>query len=131
MLDISLNRMVLSAMAVLWVASARPLTIAQESSHRESASGLARVNDKDLRAFVHAYVEYHRIRQTYEAELAKVHDPKERAKIQGEGDAKVRQILERQNLTPESYNRLFSAVNGNEQLRRKTLKLIEEERNRT
>jgi len=52
-------------------------------------------------------------------------------KTQREGDSKVKQTLEEQNLTPDSYNRLFTAVNGNEQLRRKALKLIDEERNRS
>ena len=33
-----------------------------------------------------------------------------------------------QGLTPDSYNRLFTAVNNNEQLRKKTLKWIQEER---
>jgi hypothetical protein len=128
MLDISLNRMALSAMAVLCVTSITPVTSAQETSNRASASGLSSVSDKDLRAFVHAYVEYHKIRQTYEAQLGRVQDPKEREKLEREGDSKVKQALEKQKLTPESYNRLFSAINGNEQLRRKTLKLIDEER---
>lgn len=128
MLDISLNRMALSAMAVLCVTSITPVTSAQETSNRASASGLSSVSDKDLRAFVHAYVEYHKIRQTYEAQLGRVQDPKEREKLEREGDSKVKQALEKQKLTPESYNRFFSAINGNEQLRRKTLKLIDEER---
>jgi hypothetical protein len=128
MLDISLNRMALSAMAVLCVTSITPVTSAQETSNRASASGLSSVSDKDLRAFVHAYVEYHKIRQAYEAQLGRVQDPKEREKLEREGDSKVKQALEKQELTPESYNRFFSAINGNEQLRRKTLKLIDEER---
>ena len=131
MLDVSLNRMVLGAMAVLWVTSVTPVTSAQEATKQAPAGDPSTVSDKDLRAFANAYVEYHKIRQTYEAQLGKVQDPKEREKIQREGDSKVKQALEKQKLTPESYNRLFTAVNRNEQLRQKALKLINEERLRS
>ena len=131
MLDVSLNRMVLGAMAVLWVTSVTPVASAQESANRAPARDPSTVSDNDLRAFAHAYVEYHKIRQTYEAQLGKVQDPKEREKIQREGDSKVKQALEKQKLTPESYNRFFTAANRNEQLRQKALKLINEERNRS
>ena len=131
MLNVSLNRMVLGAMAILWITSVTPATSAQEAPKQAPAGDPSTVSDKDLRAFANAYVEYHKIRQTYEAHLGKVQDPKEKEKIQREGDSKVKQALEKQKLTPESYNRLFTAVNRNEQLRQKALKLINEERLRS
>jgi len=73
-------------------------------------------------------VAYQKLRQTYEPRLGKIQDPKEKQKLQQEGDAKVKEALEKHGLTPQSYNRLFAAVNGNEQLRQKALKLINEER---
>lgn len=86
------------------------------------------VSDKELQNFAKAYVAYHKIRQSYESRLSTVQDPKEREKIQREGDAKVSQALQKQGLTPDSYNRVFAAVNNNEQLRKRALKLIDEER---
>ena len=125
------NRALIGVLAVCSViAVAAPLS-AQESRERTQAAGPSTVSDKNLKAFANAYAEYHKIRQTYEARLGKVQDPKEREKIQREGDSKVTQALEQQKLTPESYNRLFTTVNGDEQLRRKVLKWIDEERNRS
>jgi len=112
---------------VLWVT---PVTHAQEPP-KQGASQQVNINDRELRVFAKAYTEYHKIRQAYEKQLSNVQDPKERAKIQQEGNSKVKKALEKHGLTPESYNRLFTDVNANEQLRKKVLKLIETERNRS
>jgi hypothetical protein len=89
------------------------------------------VSDKELRAFAKAYVEYQRIRQDYDPKLNNTRDEKEKLKIQREGDEKVKLALERQGLTPQDYNRLFVAVNGNPQLRQKALALINDERKKS
>jgi hypothetical protein len=89
------------------------------------------VSDKELRAFAKAYVEYQKIRQSYEPKMNNTRDEKEKLKIQREGDDKVKQALEKQGLTPQGYNRLFAAVNGNPQLRQKALTLINDERKKS
>lgn len=131
MFDVFRNREVVGVLAACWVMAVTPPLSAQEAPKQTQAADSSAVSDKNLKSFANAYVKYHKIRQTYEARLGKVQDPIEREKIQREGDSKVKQTLEEQNLTPDSYNRLFTAVNGNEQLRRKALKLIDEERNRS
>jgi len=103
----------------------------QELPKQDPSAQPTKVSDKDLRTFVKAYVAYQNIRQIYEPRLGKVQDPNEKAKIQQEGDSKVKQALEQQGLTPESYNRLFAAVNANEPLRQKALRLIREERSKS
>jgi hypothetical protein len=129
MFDIFRNRDVVGVLAVFGVMAVTPPLSAQEAREQTQAADPSTVSDKNLKAFANAYVEYHKIRQSYEARIGKVQDPKEREKLQREGDSKVKQVLEKQKLTPESYNQFFTAVNGNEQLRRKALKLIDEERN--
>lgn len=131
MFDVFRNREVVGVLAVFLVMAVTPPLSAQEAPKQTQAADPSTVSDKNLKSFANAYVEYHKIRQTYEARLGKVQDQMEREKIQREGDSKVKQALEKQNLTPESYNRLFTAINGNEQLRRKALTLINEERNRS
>jgi len=131
MFDVFRNREVVGVLAVFWIMAVAPPLSAQEAPKQTQAADPSTVSDKNLKSFANAYVEYHKIRQTYEARIGKVQDPMEKEKIQREGDSKVKQTLEEQNLTPDSYNRLFTAVNGNEQLRRKALKLIDEERNRS
>jgi hypothetical protein len=121
------SRVWFGAVAVLVGLGITAPAVAQESK-QASAPAQKNFSDKDLKSFAKAYVEYHRIRQTYETRLNNIQDPKEKEKIQREGDSKVSKALEKQGLTPDSYNRLFAAVNNNEQLRKKTLKMIEEER---
>jgi predicted ATPase with chaperone activity len=108
---------------VAWGADAAP----KQVSTAESSN----VSDKELRAFAKAYVEYHKIRQNYEPKMNNTRDEKEKLKIQREGDDKVKQALEKQGLTPQGYNRLFAAVNGNPQLRQKALTLINDERKKS
>jgi hypothetical protein len=108
---------------VAWGADAAP----KQGSTAESSN----VSDKELRAFAKAYVEYHKIRQNYEPKMNNMRDEKEKLKIQREGDDKVKQALEKQGLTPQGYNRLFAAVNGNPQLRQKALTLIDDERKKS
>jgi len=86
------------------------------------------VGDEDFRSIAKAYVDYHKIRQAYEKQLDQTQDAKEKERLQREGDSKVSKALEKQGLTPQTYNRLYAAVNNNEQLRKKALKMIEEER---
>jgi hypothetical protein len=76
-------------------------------------------------------VEYQKIRQDYEPKLNNTRDEKERVKIQREGDDKVKQALDKQGLSPQGYNRIFVAVNGNPQLRQKALALIGDERKKS
>src|SRR5436309_12921073 len=108
---------------VAWGADAAP----KQGSTAESSN----VSDKELRAFAKAYVEYQKIRQNYEPKMDNTRDEKEKLNIQREGDDKVKQALEKQGLTPQGYNRLFAAVNGNPQLRQKALTLINDERKKS
>ncbi|MBI1994984.1 MAG: DUF4168 domain-containing protein [Deltaproteobacteria bacterium] len=108
-----------------------PFTHAQDLPKQSQSAEPTKLSDKDLRAFAKAYVAYQKLRQTYEPRLNRAQDPKEKEQIQREGDFKVKEALEKHGFTPQSYNRLFAAVNGNEQLRQKALKLINEERSRS
>jgi len=120
-----------AALIGLMLLSLPPIIRAQDPPKQTSSAEPAKLSDKDIRAFAKAYVAYQKLRQTYEPRLGKIQDPKEKQKLQQEGDAKVKAALEQQGLTPQSYNRLFAAVNSNEQLRQKALKLINEERSRS
>jgi Domain of unknown function (DUF4168) len=110
---------------------AAPTWSGEASPKQTSPAEPSNVSDKDLRAFVKAYVEYQKIRQNYEPKMNSTRDEKEKQRIQREGDDKVKQALEKQGLTPQAYNRLFVAVNGNPQLRQKALALINDERKKS
>ena len=120
-----------SALIGLLFLSFPSITHAQDLPKQTQSAEPTKLSDKDLRVFAKAYVAYQKLRQTYEPRLNRAKDPKEKEQIQREGDLKVKEALEKQGLTPQSYNWLFAAVNGNEQLRQKALKLINEERSRS
>ncbi|HEV8344814.1 MAG TPA: DUF4168 domain-containing protein [Candidatus Binatia bacterium] len=107
------------------------LAHAQQAPAQQGSGQPAKVSDKELRAFAKAYVEFHKIRERYEPAMSKAKDSAEKEKIQQEGNLKVKEAVEKQGFTVESYNRIFAAVNGNEELRKKALKLINEERKKS
>ena len=101
---------------------------AQPSRKPQSAQQQTSVSDSELRAFAKAYVEYHKIRQKYEPQLKATKDAQQSKKIQDEANAKIKDVLAKQQLTPQQYNRVFNLVNNDEALRKKAMKLINEER---
>ncbi|HWP23160.1 MAG TPA: DUF4168 domain-containing protein [Candidatus Binatia bacterium] len=123
---------ILPTMAMAVVALGLPVEAAWSAAAAPSpAAERTKVGDQDLRAFAKAYVQYHKLRQDYEAKIASTKDEAEKARLQREGDEKVKQALQKQGLTPQSYNRLFVAVNNDPQLRQKALGLISEERSKS
>lgn len=99
-----------------------------QSPKRQAPSQQANISDKELRAFAKAYVAFHKIRQAYEPSLRNAKGTAESEKIQQEANAQVTTALKKQGLDVASYNRIFTAVNANEELRKKALRLISEER---
>jgi hypothetical protein len=105
------------------------ISIPAQESPKQPGGEQNKVSDAELQAFAKAYVEYHKIRQKYEPQLqATKDDPQQSKKIQDEANTKIKDTLARQQLTPQQYNRLFTLVNNDETLRKKAMKLIEEER---
>jgi hypothetical protein len=86
------------------------------------------LSDKDIQSFARAYVDFHKIKSDYEARMKRTNDAGEKERLKREGDAKVDSALKKQGFTADSYTKTFAAVNNNEQLRKKTLKYVEEER---
>jgi hypothetical protein len=91
----------------------------------------ARVSDQDLMAFAKAYTEVQQIRSRYEPSLQKTKDAKESARLQQEANAKLKKTLDKQGLSIDRYNKIYAAVNANEELRRKALKMVEQERKKS
>jgi hypothetical protein len=109
---------------------AAPVESGEAPKKQDAGEGIA-LSDKELNAFVKAYVEYQKIQSSYGPALENTKDPKEKKRIQDEANAKVIQALDTHGLTSERYNRIFASVNGNEDRRKKVLKKIEEERKKS
>lgn len=101
---------------------------AQDKPRDQQPGQQSEISDKELKAFAKAYVEFHKIRSAYENSLDEVRNRQEETKAQHEALIKIDKALEKQGLKPDAYYRIFKAVNADEKLRAKTMKLIEEER---
>ncbi len=113
----------------LWLV---PAVHSEQPQHPASQQGSdQQVSDQELKAFAKAYVEYQKVRQHYESSLSNAKDAAEKERIQQEGTQRAREAVEKQGLSVESYKRIFSTVNGNKELRKKALNLINEERKKS
>lgn len=128
MKELALRRIAHMAIIGLLSLHLAPKAQAQRLSAQQGSGQPAKVSDKELKAFAKAYVEFHKVRQRYEPPLSKAKEGPEREKIRNEGNLKAKEAVEKQGFTVESYNRIFTAINGDEELRKKALKLIDEER---
>jgi hypothetical protein len=101
---------------------------AADAPKQAGNSGQPAVSDRELASFVKAYVDYQRIRSQYAPALAKEKDPTRKKQIEQEANTKIKRSLDTNRLSPERYNRIFATVNSNENLRKRVLKQVEEER---
>jgi hypothetical protein len=106
------------------------LGVAQETPKAQTDKQ-EKINDAELRAFVKAYVENQRIRQQYEPSLMDNKDPQKGQQLQDRANEELKKSLAKQNLTIEKYNSIYNQINSDEELRKKALKLVEEERKKT
>jgi Domain of unknown function (DUF4168) len=125
------GRTILGAILALMLPTGLPLAYAQPLPPQQPSQQRNDISEEELRAFAKAYMELQEIRLKYEPTLKDAQDPREIEKVQREALSRVEESLERQGLNVESYNRILVAVNRDEQLRKKTLKLIEEEQKKS
>ena len=95
---------------------------------QQSPGASSEVSDQELQAFAKSYVEFHKMRTIYEPQVSVAKTPEEKTRIQQEAVAKFGSVLEREGLTMERYAALYKTVNGNDRLREKVIKLIEDEK---
>ena len=122
------RQFVFTLMLISLLPQGTPAAGTQEALKLKPPVEQTHVSDKELKVFVKAYVETQKIRLAHEVALKNSREPEETQKIQREANEKLEKSLKEQGLTVKSYNRIFAAVNGNDELRKKTLKLIEQER---
>jgi hypothetical protein len=101
-------------------------SISITSAQSESAP----LNDGDFSRFITVNVELQKLAEQYEPVFSAQgeDDPEKRATLQRELETKTRDVLTKNNLTPEGYREIYNTVNADPQLRTKALLAIEERR---
>ena len=98
---------------------------AQEPPKQES-----KIDTTQLRAFARVYVEFEKIRDTYQTRLNNAQGD-EGAAIQKEAGVKIDEALAKQGLTRENYSQIINTLNTDSDLRAKAMQLIDEERKKS
>jgi hypothetical protein len=88
----------------------------------------ATVDDGKLRSFAKVYVQVEKIRQTYGSQLKETQDPQKGMEIQKEAKSKIDDALAKEGMTVESYSQVVQTMNGNDELRKKAIEMIDQER---
>lgn len=99
---------------------------AQEVPNQQS-----KIDPTQLKSFARVYVEFEKIRDTYEPRLNKAQGDQEAQVIQKEAGAKVDEALAKEGLSRETYSQIINTLNTDNELRAKAMQLIDEERKKS
>jgi uncharacterized protein DUF4168 len=121
----------LSNVANIWLPILIGVALACAPSRAFGQGNSTQISDRELAAFAKAYTEVQQIRSQYEPSLRKIKDPKESERLQQEANAKLKKSLDKEGLSIDRYNEIYAAVNANEELRRKAMRIVEQERKKS
>jgi hypothetical protein len=99
---------------------------AQEPPKQQS-----KIDPTQLKSFARVYVEFEKIRDTYEPRLNKAQGDQETEAIQKEAGAKINEALAKEGLSRETYSQIINTLNTDSELRAKAMQLIDEERKKS
>ena len=100
--------------------------LAQQSPNQQS-----KVDTTQLKSFARVYVEFEKIRDTYEPRLNKAQGDQETEAIQKEAKVKIDEALAKEGLSRDTYSQIINTLNADSELRSKAMQLIDEERKKT
>ena len=101
-------------------------SFAQEVPNQQS-----KIDPTQLKSFARVYVEFEKIRDTYEPRLNKAQGDQETEAIQKEAGAKINEALAKEGLSRETYSQIINTLNTDSELRAKAMQLIDEERKKS
>jgi hypothetical protein len=98
-------------------------SFAQEVPNQQS-----KIDPTQLKSFARVYVEFEKIRDTYEPRLNKAQGDQETEAIQKEAKVKIDEALAKEGLSRETYSQIINTLNTDSELRAKAMQLIEKEK---
>ena len=87
--------------------------------------------EMQLRSFAKAYVEVEKIREAYEPQLSATPDPQKAREIEQEAISKIGEVIVKEGLTLDSFNQIVQTANANDDLRKRIVALINEEKKKS
>jgi len=101
-------------------------SFAQEVPNQQS-----KIDPTQLKSFARVYVEFEKIRDTYEPRLNKAQGDQETEAIQKEAKVKIDEALAKEGLSRETYSQIINTLNTDSELRAKAMQLIDEKRKKS
>ena len=101
-------------------------SFAQEVPNQQS-----KIDPTQLKSFARVYVEFEKIRDTYEPRLNKAQGDQETEAIQKEAKVKIDEALAKEGLSRDTYSQIINTLNADSELRAKAIQLIDEERKKS
>lgn len=105
--------------------------VAQTIFAQEMPNQQSKIDPTQLKSFARVYVEFEKIRDTYEPRLNKAQGDQEAQVIQKEAGAKIDEALAKEGLSRETYSQIVNTLNIDSELRAKAMQLIDEERKKS
>lgn len=91
----------------------------------------AKVDDQQLRSFAKVYVQVEKIRETYAPRAKEAPGPEQGKQIQQEAESKFQEALTKEGLNEESYKQIFEVARVDQDVRKKVLQMIVEEKGKS
>jgi len=91
----------------------------------------ANLDEQQLRSFAKVYVQVEKIRETYEPRAKEASGPEEGKQIQQEAQSEFQKVLTKEGLTEESYTKIFQVARADQDVRKKVLQMIAEEKGKS
>ncbi|HWP60566.1 MAG TPA: DUF4168 domain-containing protein [Candidatus Acidoferrales bacterium] len=122
--------LVLFAVAVAPLAGAPQRAFSQENPGVPQQPSVEpnQLDENQLKNFARVYVQLEKITKSYEPRLKESPDAETSRQIRTEAKAKIDEALASGGLTTESYTQIVQTVNANDELRKKVIQMINEER---
>ena len=103
-------------------------TWAEQPSPQLGSGGKTHISDRELRTFAKAYAEIYGVVTAYAPSLKASRDPKQVERIMQEAEQRIEKLLEAHAFTADSFLKTALAVSADDELRQKTVAMINEER---
>lgn len=103
-------------------------TGAEPPSLQLGSGGDTDISDRELRTFAKAYAEIYGIVAAYKPSLTAPGDPRQVEKIMQEAEHQIEKLLEGHAFTADSFLKTARAISTDDELRQKTVAMINEER---
>ena len=103
----------------------------QPSLHQPPPAQQPNLTDAELRSFAKVYVQIEKIRATYEPQVKGATSPEEGKKIETEEVLKMHQAITQEGVSEDNYKRIIDIARADEEVRKKLIGFINEERQKS